>query len=179
MKKDEFNSLVNLLSEPCIGETTYEFFLSAKDILKKTGGGKILELGFNRGSSCLSFLEAGFESVHSVDIRSHSAVNESLNTLSSRHDAKFKYYSLDHNSIIENKDLFEDEYDLVFIDGDHRLDPIRRDVNTALRFKPKYILFDDYNHPAHMGDVKKIIEEFNFEVFEVYNSDCGQVLIKL
>jgi hypothetical protein len=179
MKKEEFTELVNLLSRPCTGETTYDFFLSAKDILKKTGGDKILELGFNRGSSCLSFLEAGFDSVHSVDIRPNSDISKSLDILFSRHDTKFKYYCMDHSCITKNKDLFEDEYNLVFIDGDHQLESIRRDINTALHFNPKYILFDDYNHPAHRGDVKKLIEEFNFEIFEVYDSDCGQALIKL
>lgn len=179
MKEDEFNNLVGLLSKPCTGETTYEFFSSAQDILKKTGGGKILELGFNRGSSCLSFLEAGFESVHSVDIRSLADVNESLRVLLARFLKKIKYTRLNHDSIIQNKHLFEDEYDLIFIDGDHTLDAIRRDINTALNFNPKYILFDDYDHPDHRRDVKKLIEEFNFEIFEVYDSDCGQVLIKL
>lgn len=179
MEEDEFNYLVALLSSPCTGETTYEFFSSAQDILKKIGGGKILELGFNRGSSCLSFLGAGFESVHSVDIRSNSEVNKSLTILTDRYQGKFKYSSLDHSSILENKHLFEDEYDLIFIDGDHSLPSMKRDVNTAIDFNPKYILFDDYDHPSHRADVKKLIELFNFEICEVYDSDCGQALIKL
>jgi hypothetical protein len=175
----EFNNTLKKFSYPCIGETSFEFFISAKDLFSRIGGGSILELGFNRGASCLSLLEAGFDTVDTVDRRDLSSVKKSCDFLTDRFGKKFKYIECDHTKILNHTELFNSKYDLVFIDGDHSKEAVIRDIKTALTFKPKYILFDDYLHPYHSKDIKEIISNFSLDLCHVYDSDCGQALIKL
>ena len=38
------------------------------------------------------------------------------------------------------------QYDLICVDGDHRYEYVKADLDNSIKFKPKVIIIDDYNH---------------------------------
>jgi hypothetical protein len=58
------------------------------------------------------------------------------------------------------------EFDLISIDGDHRYEYVKEDLNNTIKFKPKVIIIDDYNHRYNFEEredqygVTRAVDEF-------------------
>jgi predicted O-methyltransferase YrrM len=179
MNKSQFTILLDQLSGTCTGELDFESFDSIKNICEKIQPKNILELGFNRGSSAIMWLESSEATLHSLDIRSQEEVESSLNCIKNTYPDRFTYTCMDHALLPNMIEEWKDKYDLIFIDGDHSYEAIYRDTQNSIQLNPTFIAFDDYFHPAHGLDTKKVIEGFNLEIIEEYNTSCGHVLTKL
>jgi cephalosporin hydroxylase len=131
-----------------------------KDVLARTQPSNILEIGFNRGSSSLLFLYLSTANVTSIDIVNKP---ESVKYLSDTFINRFSFV-LGNSLYLDMKSL--DNFDLVFIDGDHEYNSIVNDIEQSLKVNPKFILFDDYEHVTHGVDTKKAISLFPKLVFE-------------
>lgn len=131
-----------------------------KDVVSRTNPTNILEIGFNRGSSSLLFLYLSDAKVTSIDIVDKP---ESVNYLTKTFKDRFSFV-LGNSFELDMKSL--GTFDLVFIDGDHEYNSVIRDLDQSLKVKPKYILFDDYEHPAHGVDIKKVIRLYPKLSFE-------------
>jgi hypothetical protein len=111
-------------------------------ILKMTRSKNILEIGFNYGHSAYVFLNTDTSlKYHSIDIcqYDHTAVN--ANKLIDMYPDRFEFTHMSSHDIDPSK---VSHYDMIFIDGDHSIDGMSRDLNLCQQSRPKYILFDDY-----------------------------------
>jgi predicted O-methyltransferase YrrM len=179
MDKNQFTTLLNQLSGATTGELEFESFNSIKTICEKVQPKAILELGFNRGASAIMWLENSKATLHSIDIKIKEEVESSLNCIQAMYPDRFTYTCIDHALLLDMIEELKDKYDLIFIDGDHSYEAIYRDTKNSIQLNPKFIAFDDYFHVAHGLDTKRVIQEFNLEIIEEYNTSCGHVLTKL
>lgn len=140
----------NNLGKPSMGGTDWRFAdiiaPAFKEILEIANPESILEIGFNAGGSALMFLSINPElHYHSIDIVKNE---KSIEYLFGRFE-KFLFHNRDSRSLLPNMFMVRKEYDLAFIDGDHSKEGVISDIETSLKFKPKYLLFDDVFHPSH------------------------------
>lgn len=166
------------LSKPTIGGTDWRFAdivaPAFKEILEIAQPQEILELGFNIGGGALMFLSIN-ENLHycGVDIVHNRASDYYL----TNRFGGFKFVLIDSANIKDYLGYFSKEYDLVSIDADHSDEAVRRDIETALLFNPKFILLDDYRHPSHSYIETIVTEEFKerLEVVKVFEfNQCWQ-----
>jgi SAM-dependent methyltransferase len=169
---EELYNHINRLDQPHTGEIAfYDPVLTndvnlasaidmVKDVVSRTNPSNILEIGFNRGSSSLLFLYLSSANVTSIDIVNKP---ESVKYLTNTFTNRFSFV-LGNSFYLDMKSL--GTFDLVFIDGDHEYNSIVNDIEQSLKVNPKFILFDDYEHPAHGVDTKKAISLYPKLVFE-------------
>jgi predicted O-methyltransferase YrrM len=183
MTKEQFETHVSNLSPQTVGEMHYGHFENFTKMVQIAKPSSILELGFNRGVSALMWLFNTPDEckLHSIDLRSKETVSKSLEYINGIFGDRFKYSHLDHSVLTEDfvgMAGMVDQYDLIFIDGDHTYQGILRDTENVLRMNPKYIAFDDYFHRAHGHDTQRVIKQFGLEVIEEYRVDVGQAITK-
>lgn len=161
----------NNLTKPTIGGTDWRFVdivaPAFREVLEISKPERILEIGFNIGGSALLFLSINPELVYdSVDI---SMSEKSVDWLSKKFRG-FNFTQLNSSDLIPNTEYFLGRYHLVFIDGDHGYDAVVSDIETAIKFKPQYILLDDYKHPSHAYIETIVTEKYKdkLEVVKVY-----------
>lgn len=140
----------NNLGKPSTGGTDWRFAdiiaPAFKEILEIANPESILEIGFNAGGSALMFLSINpYLLYDSVDIQENE---KSISYLSKMY-VGFNFHQFDSKNISPEIPLFNSHYDLIFVDGDHSKEGVISDTETALKFKPKYILYDDVFHPSH------------------------------
>ncbi len=138
------------LGKPTMGGTDWRFAdivaPSFREILEISNAKSVLEIGFNAGGSALMFLSINPQLLYdSVDIQENE---KSINYLSKRY-VGFNFHKIDSKKVSPKNSFFNPQYDLVFVDGDHSNDGVISDIGVALKFNPKYILFDDVLHPSH------------------------------
>lgn len=112
--------------------------------------------------------------------------------------------AIDPNTTATGKDIFkfdsdnffrsqESEYDVVFIDGDHTCNQVRKDITNALKCNAKAIIIHDtIPHSKEMQEVPRIQKEWTGNVWrtvvgfiesypdikiETYRSDYGLTII--
>jgi SAM-dependent methyltransferase len=180
----ELYNHINNLGSPHTGEITFynasltkdvnmtNAYDMVKDVVTRTNPSNILEIGFNRGSSALLFLYLSIAKVTSIDIINNTT---SVSYLTNTFNNRFSFI-LGNSFDLDMKAL--GNFDLVFIDGDHEYNSIVRDIDQSLKVKPKFILFDDYEHPDHGVDTKKAISLFPTLVFETSYFNQGLFSIK-
>ena len=145
-------------------------------VLKITKPIKILEIGFNSGfSTLLMKMIIPDSEITCIDINDHKYTIPCFNKISSDYDNIKLIPESSHDValpiLIKNKEVF----DFIHIDGDHRLEGAKKDLDLCLRLSHKdtIILFDDTNLP-HLNSLcsqylrKGILEEFNFKGYQNY-----------
>jgi cephalosporin hydroxylase len=79
-----------------------------------------------------------------------------------------------------NENLFESAFDFVFIDGDHQVESVKRDLEIAKKLSnaPHYVLLDDTDDDRHpVGDYyRSIKEDYSTYEFEDWHG-VGAVLM--
>jgi len=178
MTNENYNSTLKSLTKNKGGEIWYDSYKSIEDIITITNCSTILELGFNRGASALMWLETSNSTLHSMDQRGENEVEKSIKYLNKSYPGRFTYTELNHKNLPNLIDDLKNNYDLIYIDGDHSKEGILRDAKNAIKLNPKYIAFDDYFHGAHGLDTKSAIKECGLEVIKEYDTSCGHVLTK-
>lgn len=161
----------NKLSKPVIGGTDWRFAdivaPAFKEILEIVDAKRVLEIGFNIGASALMFLMINPELFFwSVDIVENK---KSIDYLSNRFKG-FSFVKINSSLIRPEMYCFASRYDLVFVDADHGEDAVKKDIEVALQFNPRYILFDDFRHPSHLWIEAIVTEEYKdkLEVVKVF-----------
>lgn len=168
----------NSLSKTNVGGTDWRFVdivaPAFKQILEITNAKSVLEIGFNIGGSALMFLSISPQLIyHSIDI---TTSHKSIKFLSNRFNG-FKFTGVSSHHIEPRVFGLSDEYDLVFIDGDHSESAVKNDIDRALLFNPKYILFDDVLHPSHkyIYDIITVGRKDVLELVRLYEfNQCWQ-----
>lgn len=168
---NQYNEHVKYLDNPHTGEVTHygtEKIIDVfKDVARITRCSSILEIGFNRGSSCLLFLLISNATITSLDV---ILKQKSVEYLSKNFSDRFYFLKADSKKLDFSNFA---EFDLIFIDGDHSYEGMLSDTKKSLSIKPKYILFDDYEHPAHSADLKSIIRQTpELEIVKTYHNQC-------
>ena len=179
ISKIEYSEHVVHLNPPTMGESGESAFGIFKDAMGITKSKNVLEIGFNRGSSALSFLLSNSEcKVISIEIASRESCEKSISYLNNTFDNRLTFIQCNSAELLSvvSKD---NNIDLVFIDGDHTLSAIDRDVSNSLQLNPKYILFDDSCHPAHGNDVHTVINKYNLKIVKEYTEDVGRCLCEV
>lgn len=150
------------------GEKIYEYFTKIAD------GKKILEIGTLDGGSAIAFLKGNPELVVTVDNFSMAGIEHfkrdvSFHTAYENLKEHKNCWMLIGNSS-EVLDMIADCYfDILFIDGDHSYEGVKRDFESGLRLVKQdgLILFHDYRADAF--GVKKFVDEFGcpFELIDI------------
>tara|TARA_B100000029_G_scaffold411227_1_gene413504 strand:- start:352 stop:1113 length:762 start_codon:yes stop_codon:yes gene_type:complete len=144
----------------------YERGILIYTLIKKHKLESFLEIGFGRGYGCfcaaLAFHELGRGKIVSVD----PALDENyLNQLATVFPkdwfdlVQFKKYTSDDYFSESNEN-----FDLIYLDGDHRYEFVKRDwENSKDRFN-KFLLFDDYHLPSKVQkdiDVSNLVDSID------------------
>tara|TARA_R110000823_G_scaffold259260_1_gene380477 strand:+ start:485 stop:1048 length:564 start_codon:yes stop_codon:yes gene_type:complete len=158
------------------GEVKYESFKAIKDICRISNPTTILELGFNRGASAFMWLESSKAKLHSIDRLLPTHVEKSINYFNLKYPGRFQYTHYDHQNLTDLSLELTNQYDLIFIDGEHTQNGIYRDTKNSISLNPKFIVFDDYLHKSHEMDIFWVIKDFKLEIIREYNTSNGHVL---
>lgn len=173
------SSITPNMSSPIMGCLRDVHFPILKDIVKRTGVKNILEIGFNAGHSCLSWLLSSDDTkVVGLDIY---YPEQSVRYLRENYTDRFFFVNADSKTLSETDviEQWENEFDLIFIDGDHSYEAVFRDLKNSLRLNPKYIVFDDVRHPAHSYIETIIKESEELELVELYEFEACIALTKV
>ena len=173
------SSITPNMSSPIMGCLRDVHFPILKDIVKRTGVKNILEIGFNAGHSCLSWLLSSDDTkVVGLDIY---YPEQSVGYLRENYTDRFFFVNADSKTLSETDviEQWENEFDLIFIDGDHSYEAVVRDLKNSVRLNPKYIVFDDVRHPAHSYIETIIKESEELELVELYEFEACLALTKV
>ena len=145
----------------------YERGILMHALIQKKGLFNILEIGFGRGyvtaCSALAIYGMGVEGrVTTVDVAHDSNTLSVLNEVLEGNVSTM----VDINPVKSTSDEFFSnleegtKFDIIFIDGDHRYEYVKRDFENAVKHIDRgYIVMDDYHMPSK---VDKDIEVANF-----------------
>jgi hypothetical protein len=164
----------NNLDTPVVGGTDPQFAEAIApsffDILEIARPATFLEIGFNVGGSALMFLSINSNLIyHSIDI----VKNEKSVSFFYQKYKHWKFFNVNSALIRPCEDGLLCKYDIAFIDGDHSSEGVLNDTEIVLSFKPKYVLFDDVDHPSHKY-IRTLVEKVycnDFQVIKEYKFD--------
>ena len=182
-KLEKYNNLHKQLAPTDTGETGSFCLAFFDDVINITGGGKILEIGFNRGASALKWLIDTNVELTSVDIRQRQV---SIDLLKKEFGERFNFKLLNSNDL-DREINWIGMFNVIFIDGEHSYSGVLNDIKKSLTLKPNYLFFDDYHHGNHRQDILNAIGLFpQLEFIKDYPSfanefeaSCGQALYKV
>lgn len=58
------------------------------------------------------------------------------------------------SSLLLNKEMAQDQIDLILIDGDHSYEGVKKDFEICKQFNPKYVVFHDVVNKACLGTIQ-------------------------
>jgi len=138
----------------------YERGLLIYTLIKKYNMMSYLEIGYGRGYSCfcaaMAMNELGRGSVHTVDPALDMTQIKNLgNVFPEEWFKKINFIKSTSDEYFKQTPVEEGMFDMIYLDGDHRYDVVKRDwENSQNRFR-KAILFDDYHLPGkHQKDIE-------------------------
>ena len=132
-------------------------FMVENDVNSKT----FVEMGSYQGMTCY-IMSHYFDKVIGLDIKIELAMDrfgdvDNINFIQlDLYDKNFDPYNIASRS------------DFVFIDANHREKYCLHDVYNALKWKPKYIGFDDYGHPdtGISAAVDKLVKQGHLKIIK-------------
>jgi hypothetical protein len=133
-----------------------------------------LEIGTHKALTFLIFREFLF--LQNPDLESLT-----IDPIKFVSDDFLKFFSINYQNTRASS--IEKNYDLIFIDGDHAYNSVKKDFELALKLNPKYILFHDIvdkNCPGVVRFWSEIKKDFkNYHEFTDSNDLMGLGLIVL
>ena len=150
-------------------EKTCDIIKEIYDIAKPTN---MLEIGFNAGHTAFGWMTLCPElSYHSVDICYHPHTEPHAEKIKELFTDRFNFAKLDSKEL--TPDMIE-QYDMVFIDGDHSERGLHSDYELCNKAKIKWLLIDDYTLRAYIYDFLNHIHRSSnhkYEMVKVYEYD--------
>jgi len=124
-----------------------------KIIQQQVNPTNILEIGFFAGHSATTMLNIWPQS-KLISYDPGSFARTSYIKVSERFGKRFEFrpYAINEYPVIPTN------IDLMFIDGSHRYDKVKIDIEYAKKIKPKYLLFDN----VELHEVRKAIKESGY-----------------
>jgi len=137
----------------CFFRPNYERGLLLYSLIRRFKISSMLEIGFGRGYGTMcavkAMIDEGIEGkVTTVD---PFLSEDFLNQLSTVFPKEwFSYISFKKQSSDEAFEKMEDDssYELIYIDGDHRVEQVQKDWDNSKNRFTKFVLFDDYHLPS-------------------------------
>ncbi len=143
------NGLKTTYDQRACLQTTDELF-ALLSLLKIINPKSIFEFGMFKGGSLIHFLINSSEQtmIHSLDI-THDHLDHSIKTILNNHP-NIKLHKA--NSMEFNFSSFSKTQDLVYVDGGHEYEVVKKDSENALNIVKEngVIVWDDYS-PSHSG----------------------------
>jgi len=156
----------------CFFRPNYERGILMYHMIQKLKFESVLEIGFGRGYStfCMAKAMCDLNIDGKITTVDPSISEEFLNQLTTVFPAEWfgKINFVRATSSDYFKDLGEETFDFIYIDGDHRYEFVKKDwENTKNRFKTA-LLFDDYTEDKNIQDIEcsKLIDQI-----EDYNKE--------
>jgi len=123
------------------------------EVMDITKAKSVFEIGFNAGHSSVMWLEAGCK-VTSMDIGNHDYTYTAIKELYKESWERFNFI------LGSSKDvgwhLSANQYDLIFIDGEHGKQ-VEQDIEQCiLKGKPKYLFLDDYHEQTNTDYINAV-----------------------
>lgn len=149
----------------------------------------ILEIGFYAGHSSCVWLSTTEANVTSVDIMNCGlnvhTIKPTLEIFDKEFPGRHRFILGDSTSqpVFEQLQIINNiqQFDFAFIDGSHHANDVIRDIESCLKLKIPYILFDDYNihdngsHQVVYGINKFMSEHPNtLELVKIFNYKEGE-----
>ena len=126
-----------------------------REVVKIVNPKRMFEIGFNMGWSASMWLELSESLLNSCDISKKEETIQAAKILTDRYGDRFCY--MDARSFDMDSD-FDADYDLIFIDGGHLIDDVKKDIRTSFNWHIKYLVFDDIL--PEFGQVQEAIDLF-------------------
>jgi hypothetical protein len=131
----------------------YERGIMIYSLIKKYNLESFLEIGFGRGygSFCaaMAFSELGKGTVTTVDPNLDQAQIEGLTKMFPSDWFKRINFCRDtSDNFFKNPEAENAKFDLIYLDGDHRYDFVKRDWENSKDRYNKFLIFDDYHLPT-------------------------------
>ena len=175
-KKNRHPSSDLYKSVGCFFRPNYERGLLIYALIRKYKIKSYLEIGFGRGYSTFCAAKA----------MTDDGINGKITTI----DPNFDRSHLENLTKISPKNWFEkinflqaksedaiptlDKFDMIYIDGDHTYDAVKKDWDLCEDRWNKLILFDDYHMPSKVQkdiECTKVIDQINDETKELIIMD--------
>ena len=129
-----------------------------QELIDVTKVKKVFEIGFNAGHSAFGFLTLNPGVVyHSIDIGRHKYTRPCAETMKSLFEDRFEF-SIKDSLTITAESIVSENYDMVYIDGDHKFDSFRKDYQLCVDAKIEYVLIDDINL---FGEIRSFVDHLN------------------
>lgn len=129
-----------------------------KEIIDMTQVKKVFEIGFNAGHSAFGFLSIDPDvHYHSIDIGRYRYTKDCADTIKSLFGERFKFGIKDSLTVTPDN-LESENYDMVYIDGDHRFASFRKDFQLCVDVGVEYILIDDI---TLFGSIREFVESLD------------------
>lgn len=133
-----------------------------KEVIKISNPKEILEIGCHAMFSSMLLLEFSKANLTSIDIGENwitwehgfldwgipskgGGLKDAKKVIDELFPGRFRFVKGD-STLSETINQFNDrQYDLIFIDGNHDYEYVKKDIKTAINLKIPYILLDDYS----------------------------------
>jgi len=122
-------------------------------LIKEFGLETFLEIGFGRGYATACALKSFHD--HGINGRVVTMApdldNSMLNAMASAipevniNQSNFHPLAATSNKVKQQTDIFNEMYDLIYVDGDHSEEGVRQDCSYVKDIWSQYLLFDDYH----------------------------------
>lgn len=135
---------------------------------------KYVEIGCYGGGSASLILQRRNTKVISIDLGAPIPMETAVNNVNKLniHNNPYSYVKGNSHSphTIEKLKSFIDEIDVLFIDGDHSVNGVKKDFDIYEKFVKLggYIVFDDYNDHRYSPGVKIAVDSMIKSIEEKY-----------
>lgn len=164
-ERAEFLRLTDGLPETEIGLRAHSLF-AVKTIVAIVKPQRVLEIGFDRGSSSAMWLGLSDASVVSIDISDDPELHRAVAVLQNRYPGRLEFICSDSAKAEIDPRLRLQQFDMAFIDGDHTEDGVLRDLMMVRSLNIPWVALDDWLADFGPG-VALAAERAGFEPFAI------------
>lgn len=168
-ERAEFRHLTAGLPETEIGLSAHSLF-AVKAIVATVKPKRVLEIGFDRGSSSAMWLGLSDASVVSIDISDDPELHRAVAVLQNRYPGRLEFIRSDSTKVEIDPRLHQ--FDMAFIDGDHTEDGALSDLMMVKSLNIQWVVLDDWLEDFGPG-VAIAAERAGFEPFAIFKRNIA------